>query len=158
MGPEPALGRSSQGALSENAAMVDSKPPQLRVIQGGRQGEGESPKPVDELREARIKASQRRQPGLAEMGLAEIDLVNADTAPPSEPSPPKPASPIETGRSAALALLQDRIASLRRERPGVEIDPDHLDRLPKDLRDTLFARPLVRMDDGSVAFRNDPPA
>lgn len=133
--------------------MVDSKPPQLRVIQGGRQGEGESPKPVDELREARIKASQRRQPD-----LAEIDLVNADTAPPSEPSPSKPASPIETERSAALALLQDRIASLRRERPGVEIDPDHLDRLPKDLRDTLFARPLVRMDDGSVAFRNDPPA
>ena len=131
--------------------MVDSNAPQLRVIQGGRHGEGESPKPVDELREARIKASKRRQPGLAEIGLAD-----ADTAP--SILEPALASPIETERSAALALLQNRIAMLRRERPGVEIDPDHLDRLPKDLRDTLFARPLVRMEDGSVAFRNDPPA
>jgi hypothetical protein len=143
--------------------MVKSKLPHLRIIQGGRQ-DGDAAV-VDALLKARIETLKRRRPD-----LAELDLANADTLAPDAvrmlfaqvPGVPKavqwPAALVEGERSAALALLRERIARLQRQRPEQAIDPARLDILPRELRDTLLAPPLVQTEDGSFLLWDDPSA
>ena len=61
-----------------------------------------------------------------------------------------------TQRRPRPAAGADRAAAA--QQPGLAIDPARLDSLPRALRDTLLAPPLVQAEDGSFLLWDDPSA